>query len=264
MKTMPAVVAFVIGTAVLVPAQQPPASAGPADPALVADLVSANRIVAEEGIVDGFGHISVRHNRNPQRFLMARAVAPGLVTADDLIEYDLAAAPVNLNGRAQYAERFIHASIYAARPDVMAIVHDHSPAVVPFTVTKTPLRPVYHMAAFMGDALPIYEVRDTSGMSDMLVNSAERGRDLTKALGNRPAVLLRGHGVAVVGPTIPIVVGRSIYLELNARILTQALALGGPITYLDPEESRRMLEAGEHRGYDRAWEAWKQKANRPR
>jgi HCOMODA/2-hydroxy-3-carboxy-muconic semialdehyde decarboxylase len=241
-------------------AQQPLQTVGPADPKLIEDLIAANRILAQEGIVDGFGHVSVRHNRDKTRFLMARAIAPSLVTPGDLVEYDLDGDGVNVNGRSQYAERYIHAEIYRARPDVNAVVHDHSPSVVPFTVSKTPLRPVYHMAAFMGAGLPLFDIRTAMGMTDMLVSDRARGQALVRVLGDRPAVLMRGHGVAVVGPTLPIVIGRSVYLDMNARIQSQALALGTEVNYLDPEESRKLLEAGEHRGYDRAWDAWKRRA----
>lgn len=241
-------------------ARQSSPSAGVLAQALLEDLIAANRILAQEGIVDGFGHVSVRHDRHPGRFVMARSLAPALVTAADLIEYNLDATPVGAEARAQYSERAIHAEIYRARPDVRAVVHDHSPAVVPFTVSQTPLRAVYHMAGFIGSGLPVFEIRAVAGMTEMLVNNAQRGRALARTLGDRPAVLMRGHGVAVVGSSLPIAVGRSIYLELNARIQAQAIALGGVVTYLDPEETRKILESGENRGYDRAWEGWKAKA----
>lgn len=262
MRTASILLASLVAYLMLLPAhaQRPPKSAGSVDPALIEDLIAANRILAQEGIVDGFGHVSIRHNRDKTRFLMARAIAPALVTAADLIEYDLDGNGVNLNGRSEYSERYIHAEIYRARLDVNAVVHDHSPAVVPFTVSKTPLRAVYHMAAFIGDGLPLFDIREAAGMTDMLVSNPERGRALIRTLGDRPAVLMRGHGVAVVGPTLPIAVGRSIYLELNARIQSQALALGTEVTYLHSEESKKLLEAGEHRGYDRAWEAWRRRA----
>lgn len=239
---------------------QSPSSAGPVDPALVEDLIAANRILYREGIVDGFGHVSVRHDRDPDRFLMSRSLAPELVTAADLIEYDLDGVPVNLDGREQYSERFIHAEIYRARPDVNAVVHNHSPGVIPFGVSSTPLRPVYHMAAFIGEGLPVFDLRDMFGMTDMLVNTSARGRALAEALGSRPAVLIRGHGVAVVGPSLPFAVGRSIYLESNARIQAQAMALGGELTYLAPEEAQAVMDAGENRRYERPWEMWKRQA----
>lgn len=241
-------------------AQQAPASAGPVDPKLIEDLIAANRILYQEGIVDGYGHVSVRHNLSPNRFLLSRSLAPELVTADDLIEYDLDGNPVNLRGREQYSERYIHAEIYKARPDVQSVVHNHSPTVVPFGVSSVPLRPVYHMAGFLGEGIPIFDIRKMAGMTEMLVRTPDRGRALAQTLGSQPAVLMRGHGVAVVGPSIRFAVGRSIYLELNARVQTQAMGLGGSVTYLDPQEAKAVLDAGENRGYDRPWEMWKRKA----
>jgi ribulose-5-phosphate 4-epimerase/fuculose-1-phosphate aldolase len=248
--------------------QQLPVSAGPGSPELVADLVAANRILAQEGVVDAFGHVSVRHNLNPNRFLLSRSLAPALVTADDLIEYDLDGNAVNANGGGQYSERFIHGEIYKARPDVRSVVHAHAPSVVPFGVSTVPLRPVFHMAAFIGDSVPIFDIRKGAGMTDMLVRDSSRGRALAQALGNKPAVLMRGHGMTVVGPALPFAVGRSIYLELNARVQLQAMALGGrgdkagpggEITYLDPAEAKAVMDSGENRSYERAWELWKRK-----
>ena len=240
--------------------QQVPASAGPAAPALIEDLVAANRIIAQEAVVDAYGHISARHDRDPNRYLLSRSLAPALVTPDDLIEYDLDSRPVNAKGRSEYAERFIHGEIYKARPDVRAIVHAHAPSLVAFAASGVPLRPMFHMAGFIGDAVPVFDIRQASGMTDMLVRDGARGRALAQALGNRTAVLMRGHGVAVVGPSLPFAVGRSIYLDLNARIEAQALGLGGPVAYLDPAEAQQVLQSGENRGYDRPWELWKQRA----
>ena len=247
--------------AVPILAQQTPSSAGPVDPALMEDLVAASRILAKQGVVDAFGHVSVRHNLDPNRYLVARSLAPALVTADDIVEYDLDSNPVNLNGRGQFSERFIHGEIYKARPDVIAVVHNHSPSVVAFSISSRPLRPVYHMPAFIGEMLKVFDIREAVGITDVLVRDAERGRALVAVLGNDPAVLMRGHGVAIVGDSLPLAVGRSVYLELNAQIQSQAIALGGDITYLDPEESRMLMEGGEHRGYLRAWELWKQEVS---
>ena len=247
----------VLGAARALAGQQVPASAGPGAPDLIDDLITANRVLAREGVVDAFGHVSVRHNLNPNRFFMSRSLAPGLVTPDDLIEYDLDGNGANTKGRAEYSERFIHAEIYKVRPDVRAVVHAHAPSLVPFGVSTVPLRPVFHMAAFIGDSVPIFDIRKAAGMTDMLVRDAARGRALAQALADRPAVLMRGHGVTVVGPALPFAVGRSIYLELNARVQLQALGLGGPVTYLDPAEAQKVMDSGENRSYERPWELWK-------
>ncbi|HSG64302.1 MAG TPA: class II aldolase/adducin family protein [Gammaproteobacteria bacterium] len=238
-------------------AQSGPRSAGPADPSLIQDLIAANRTLARYGIVDAYGHVSVRHDKDPNRFLMAGARAPELVSEADIIEYDLDAVPVSLNGRSQYSERYIHAMIYKARPDVTSVVHNHSPSVIPFGVSSVPIKPVYHMAGFIGEGLPIYDIREVSGMTEMLVNSAERGSALAAELGDGPAVLMRGHGVAVVGPDLKHAVGRSIYLEVNASIQLQAIALGGDVAYLSPDEAAMVVATGENQGYTRPWELWK-------
>jgi ribulose-5-phosphate 4-epimerase/fuculose-1-phosphate aldolase len=241
--------------------RQGPASAGALDAALTDDLVAAYRILAQQGVLDGFGHVSIRHNRAANRFIMSRSLAPELVTATDLCEFDLDGNAVDARGRALYAERFIHAEIYKARPDVRAVVHNHAPALIPFGVTTIPLRPMYHMAAFIGNGVPVFDIRKSFGMTDMLISDSAKGRALAETLGDNSCVLMRGQGVAVVGATIPIAVGRSIYLELNARIQAQAMTLGGNITYLDPQEAQKMMDGGENRGYERPWELWKAKAS---
>jgi len=235
-------------------------SAGPADPALIEDLVAANRILVRYGVLDGMGHVSVRHNADPERFLISRSLAPELVTAADILEYDLDGDAIDLRGRAQYSERYIHAAIYRARPDVNSVVHNHSPAVIPFTVSDVPMRPIYHMASFMLEGLPVFDIRDESGITDMLVSSPERAKGLVAALGDSAAVLMRGHGIAVTGPSLPFSVGRSIYTQINADLQQRAIALGGSVEYLDPLEAQAMLDAGENRGYSRSWELWKRDA----
>jgi HCOMODA/2-hydroxy-3-carboxy-muconic semialdehyde decarboxylase len=251
-------------TGPLVRSAQAPASAGAADPALIEDLVAASRIIAQQGIVDAFGHVSVRHDRSPNRFLLSRSLAPALLTREDIIEYDLDSNPVNADGRAQFSERFIHGEIYKARPDVKAVVHNHSPSIVPFSISTVAMRPVYHMSAFIGEGLPVFDIRAAAGMTDMLVSNGERGRALAKMLGNKPAVLMRGHGAAVVGASLPFAVGRSVYLELNARMQIQAMSLNGSITYLDPQEAAKIVDGGENRGYERAWELWKRQVSEER
>jgi ribulose-5-phosphate 4-epimerase/fuculose-1-phosphate aldolase len=243
-------------------AQAPaPATAGAPDPALVEDLVAANRILADQGVVDGYGHVSVRHNSAPDRFLMSRSIAPELVTAADIMEYDLDSRPVDPRGRVSYLERFIHGEIYRARPDVKAVVHDHSPSVIPFGVTGVPLRPLYHMSAFLGVGVPVFDIRQASGaMTDMLVRDAALGQALARVLGAASVALMRGHGVVVVGPSLPVAVFRAVYTEVNARLQAQAMALGGPVTYLDAEEARR-AEASVGGTVTRPWDLWKRKVH---
>jgi ribulose-5-phosphate 4-epimerase/fuculose-1-phosphate aldolase len=241
------------------PAPQAASQDARGDSALIAELVAANRILGQQGIFDGFGHVSVRHGRDPNRYLLSRSLAPELVTAGDIIELDLASRALNAAGRTLYLERFIHGAIYGARPDVNAVVHSHSPALVPFSVSSVPLRPVSHTAGFIADGVPVFDIRQASGITDMLVSDAERALRLAETLGPQPAALMRGHGVVVVGASLPIAVGRSIYLELNAKHQSQAIALGGTVTYLDPQEARRVIAAGENGGYQRAWELWKRK-----
>ncbi len=212
------------------------------DPTLVEDLVLANHILAHYGIVDAFGHVSVRHSRNPNRYLQAWHVSPALVTANDILEYDLDSNPIPATRQDLYRERFIHGEIYKARPDVMAVVHSHSPAVIPFSVSSVPLRPVFHMAAFVDQGVPVFDTRVVPGTKRVLVDGPEAGRLLAKTLGNHPAVLLLGHGAAVVGTSLQGAVGRSIYLEMTAKIQAQAIALGGQLTYIDPEAARNMQE----------------------
>ena len=239
---------------------QSPAPASPVDPKLLDDLVAANRILADQGVVDGYGHVSVRHPADPQRYLMSRSIAPELVTAADVMEYDLDSNPVDARGRATYLERFIHGEIYRARPDVKAVVHDHSPSVIPFGVSTAPLRPLYHMSAFLGGGVPVFDIKTASGQStDMLVRNAALGKSLAQTLGTRPVALMRGHGAVVVGASLPLVVFRAVYTEMNARLQAQAMALGGPVTYLDDEEARR-AEASVGGTVPRPWELWRRKA----
>ena len=241
-------------------AQPAPASAGPPDPKLVEDLVAANRILADQSVLDGYGHVSVRHDRDPNRYLMSRSLAPELVTAADVMEYDLDSNPVDARDRTSYLERFIHGEIYKVRPDVRAIVHNHSPSVIPFGVTGVPLRPLYHMSAFLWEGVPVFDIRRAAGgASDMLVRDSALGRALAQTLGSHTAALMRGHGAVVVGPSLPHAVFRSVYLEMNAKLQAQAMAQSASVTYLDPEEARR-AEASVAGTLGRPWELWKRKA----
>jgi len=250
--------AAALGATLQVAAQPQPTSAGLADPKLIEDLVAANRILVNQGVLDTLGHVSARHNRDPNRYLLARSRAPEMVSADDIIEYDLDSNPVDARGRPMNLERFIHGAVYKARPDVKAIVHNHSPSLIPFGVTGIPLRPIYHSAAFIGEGIPVFEIREAGGMTDMLVRDPALGGALARTLGNKPALLMRGHGAVVVGPSVPSVVRRSIQLEVNAKLQTQAMTLGGNITYLDPEEVRKIM-AREDVALERSWELWKRK-----
>src|ERR1700722_8154718 len=197
-------------TAAAVDAQAPsPATAGPADAALVGDLVAANQILYDQGVVDGFGHVSVRHDKDPSRYLLARSMAPALVTTDDIMEFDLDSAPIDQRGRAIYLERFIHGEIYKLRPDVRAIVHSHSSAVIPFADTKVQLRPMNHIASFLGGGVPVFEIRDTAGpASNMLVSNPTLGHALAVVLGPHSVALMRGHGSVAAAQSIRHVVFR--------------------------------------------------------
>ncbi len=231
------------------------AADGAPDPRLIEDLVSANHILAAEGVVDAYGHVSARHDRNPGRYLLSRDLAPALVTGEDILEYDLDSNPIDAKGRSHYLERFIHGEIYRARPDVRAVVHNHSPAVIPFSLSKVPLQPVFHMAAFVIEGVPVFDAARDLGIHQLLIASPRLGQALARALGEKPAVLIRGHGAAVVGTSLPMAVGRSVYLERSAAIQAQAIALGAELTYLDPEAARTMVA----NSYPRAWELWKQR-----
>jgi HCOMODA/2-hydroxy-3-carboxy-muconic semialdehyde decarboxylase len=221
------------------------------------DLVVASRTLAEHGVIDAYGHASARSDTNPQRYLLARNVAPELVTEADILEYDLDSNPVDADGRAVYNERFIHGEIYKARPDVMAIVHNHSHAVIPFACTGVPLRPIFHMSAFIGLGVPGWDIRDAKKGTDLLVRDAYLGSHLARALGRHPAVLMRGHGSTVVGESIQRAVGRSIYLDINARMQQQAIALAAgerPIVFMDDAEVAANVS---WQNYERAWDLWK-------
>src|SRR5712692_10906365 len=224
------------------------------------DLVAAYRILAEYGVIDAYGHVSLRSPTNPQRYYLARSLAPERVQAEDILEYDLDSNPLDARGRESVTERFIHGEIYKARPEIMAVVHNHSPSVVPFSVTGVPMRALWHMAAFIGDGLPNWEIRDVRKGTDLLVRDAQLGASLAKTLGPKPAALMRGHGSVTVGESLPRAVGRSIYLEMSARMQLQAIAIagiGGKITYLDEREVKASVPAQD---YKRAWPMWRAKA----
>jgi HCOMODA/2-hydroxy-3-carboxy-muconic semialdehyde decarboxylase len=226
------------------------------------DLVIANRILAKEDIVDAYGHISVRHPDNPKRFFLARSLAPELITRDDLVEHDLESQPVKEEKRALYLERFIHGAIYEARPDVMSVVHAHAEDILPFGIANgTPLRPVIHAGSFIGAHVPVWDIRENFGDTNVLVANVAQGRDLAKKLAGNNVALMRGHGFASAGRSIIEVVRMSVYLPRNARALMKAKQLGGEITYLSEGEI-----AARNRGYSpyapetwRTWEYWAHK-----
>lgn len=232
-----------------------PAAAPSAE--LLRDLVTANRILFRHRVVDAFGHVSVRHDKDPDRFLLARNMAPAQVTAQDIVEFHLDGAPVNAGGRPVYLERFIHGEIYRVRDDVAAVVHSHAPAVVPFSVSRSAtLKPVWHMSGFLGLATPVFEIRDAIGdSSDLLIRSNELGDALAQCLDNASVVLMRGHGATVVGDTLRQVVFRAVYTQLNAELQQRALQLG-EVNYLSEGESAAAASSVGSQ-IERAWSLWK-------
>ena len=224
------------------------------DPSLVDRLVLANRILYAQGVVDGFGHASVRHDRSPGHFLLAHNMAPALVRREDILTFDLDGAPLDAGGRRVYLERFIHGEIYRARSDVQAIVHSHSPSVIPFGVTARPLRPVFHMSGFLGEGAALFEIRDVAGDTDMLVSSGPLGAALARVLGLRSTVLMRGHGSTVVGSSLEQAVYRAIYAEVNAKLQLQAMALG-EVTYLNANEAAKAAASNDTQ-LARVWDLW--------
>jgi HCOMODA/2-hydroxy-3-carboxy-muconic semialdehyde decarboxylase len=237
-------------------AQTPAVPASGADAAAIEDIVLGSRILADFGVVDGFGHVSARHPNNPNHFLMSRSLAPALVTADDIMEFDLDGNAIDARGRTVFLERFIHGEIYKARPDVMSVVHTHSPGVIPFTVTQAPLRPMFHNAAFLAMGVPVWEIRKDFGETDMLVRDPPRGKSLAQALSDKSVVLMRGHGDVTVGPSVKMAVFRAYYTDVNARLQSQAIALGGVINFLTPGEGAKADEVN-FVVLDRIWNLWK-------
>jgi ribulose-5-phosphate 4-epimerase/fuculose-1-phosphate aldolase len=241
-------------------AQQEMKSAGPVDATVLEDLVAANRILVDQGVLDGFGHVSIRHPKDPNRYLMARNLAPELVSTADILEYDLDSNPIEAKGARTFLERFIHGEMYKTRSDVQAVIHSHSPSVVPFGISIHALRSVFHMSGFLAAGVPVWDIRDAvGGPSNMLVSSAALGKELATKIGDRPVVLMRGHGNVVVGPNLKIAVYRAVYTEVNARLQLQSQGLGGPLNFLSVEEGK-MADETIMTQIERPWQLWRKKA----
>ena len=236
--------------------QTPAASLSGFDAALIEDIVVGSRVLAELGVLDGFGHVSARDPKDPDHFLMSRSLAPALVTGDDIMEFDLDGNAVDAKGRSVFLERFIHSEIYRARPDVMAVVHTHSPGVIPFTVSQVMLRPVFHNAAFLAAGAPVWDIRKDFGETSMLVSNPTIGKGLALALGDKSVVLMRGHGDATVGPSVKVAVFRAYYTDVDARLQSQAVALGGEVNYLTAAEGAK-ADGINLQVLDRVWNLWK-------
>ncbi|HUB95441.1 MAG TPA: class II aldolase/adducin family protein [Stellaceae bacterium] len=222
------------------------------------DLVTANRILAHEEVVDAYGHISVRHPERPDRFFLSGSRSPELVSLDDIIEYDLDCNPMDQRGRVQYTERPIHGGIFRARPDVMSVIHNHAYELIPFTVArKATLKPLLHTSAGIGAEIPVWDIRAKFGDTNLLVTTLAQGKDLADRLASNRVVLMRGHGSAVTGGSIQDAVHTAVYLKVNAKLQAEAMRFGGEITYLSEGEIAEMQKVSRH---DRAWEYWARRA----
>jgi HCOMODA/2-hydroxy-3-carboxy-muconic semialdehyde decarboxylase len=226
------------------------------------ELVTANRILAHEGVVDSFGHVSIRHPENPEHFLLSRARAPDCIEVPDIMEFTLDGQEIDARGRRPYLERFIHGAIYEARPDIMAVVHNHSPSVIPFGITKHKLKPVLHMGASIGHQVRVWDSHDHFGDTNLLVENMEMGRDLAKYMADDRTVLMRGHGACVGGKTLRHAVFVSIYLEVNAKLQMQAMSMGD-VTFLTSGEVDKIIGRTADFTLNRAWENWCRRAGRP-
>jgi HCOMODA/2-hydroxy-3-carboxy-muconic semialdehyde decarboxylase len=220
----------------------------------IADLITGNKILFHHGVLDAFGHVSVRHDADPSRYVMSRHLAPALVTRDDLLTYDLESTPVEATNVRLYSERYIHGEIYKRRPDVQSVVHCHAPALIPFGITPAKLLPVYHMSAFLRTGPGVFEIRDAAGMTDMLIRTAPLGAALAEKLGDDQLVLMRGHGATMVGKTIKHAVYRAMYATQNSQIELEALRLG-EVTFLSPEEADN-YERYSDEVMNRPWALW--------
>ncbi|HSR55842.1 MAG TPA: class II aldolase/adducin family protein [Alphaproteobacteria bacterium] len=235
-----------------------PVSGGPVSYEFHADLAAASRILAAQGVVDSAGHVSHRHPDAPERFFMSRAMAPALVTPDDILEFDLDCVTCNDDGRAGSIERFIHGEIYKARPDVQSVVHSHSPSVIPFGLVETKMQAMFHMAGFLAGGVPVFDIREKFGTTDILVSDPDKGVAFAECLGDKNVALMRAHGSTACGVTLQDAVFHAVYTEVNARVQhwTVALAAGGPMAVPDEEEGR-LADAVNKGARFRAWDLWR-------
>jgi len=229
--------------------------------AIIEELVTANRILAREGIVDSFGHVSVRHPERPDRYLLSRARAPERIEAADIMEFTLEGDAVDARGRRPYLERFIHGALYEARSDVMCVVHNHSPSTIPFGITGKKLKPLLHMCASIGHDVPLWDSHDKFGNTSLLVENTAMSRDLAKRLAKGRTALMRGHGAVAVGQSVRQAVWIAIYLELNAKLQMQAMAMG-KIKFLTAGEVDAIIKRAGPFSFNRAWENWCHRAGR--
>jgi HCOMODA/2-hydroxy-3-carboxy-muconic semialdehyde decarboxylase len=234
------------------------ASGGPVDRATLEDLAAASRILVDQGVFDAAGHVSMRHPGHPQRFLMSRSLAPQMVTADDIMEFDLDCNAIDARGRNGFIERYLHGEVFRARPDVMAVAHSHSPSVIAFGLSQVPMRAMYHNAAFLAAGVPVFDIRDQFGATDIVISTAAKGAALAATLADKPVALLRAHGMVAVGQSLPVAVFRAIFTVASAGIQHQAMALGGPVAALDAEEGR-LADVVNVQTVGRAWDLWKQR-----
>jgi ribulose-5-phosphate 4-epimerase/fuculose-1-phosphate aldolase len=255
-----------LGGAALQAAQAPgTASSAAQDIArVVEDLVAANRICVDKEILDGYGHISARNPRDPSRFLMTRNLPPGLVTPDDLMEFLVETGePADARGRGGVGERFIHSEILKARPEVNAVIHCHTLSMVLLGAIGETVRPIYHMAGFLGEGVPNFDKETELHDPDLLITDVAEGRALAGVLGNKPVALMRGHGAVVVGNSLPVAVGRAVYFQINCELQVEALKLNRPVKFLTAAEAKNASEAAwQSSGYPRNWEMWKQQSGR--
>jgi ribulose-5-phosphate 4-epimerase/fuculose-1-phosphate aldolase len=233
-------------------------SGGPVDRAVLEDLAAASRILADQGVFDAAGHVSMRHPGHAQRFLMSRSLAPQLIAADDIMEFDLDCEPCEAKGRNGFIERFLHGEIFRARPDVMAVAHSHSPSVIAFGLSGTPMRAMYHNAAFLAAGVPVFDIREKFGVTDIVISSREKGAALAAVLADKPVALLRAHGMVAVAESLPVAVFRAIFTVTSANIQHQALALGGKLAALDAEEGR-LADVVNVQTVGRSWDLWKRR-----